>query len=39
MFTGHEGYQKHLRVMQKNHVEVMRDMLGWELRPDLLPPP
>jgi putative tricarboxylic transport membrane protein len=39
MFTGHEGYKKHLRGMQKNHVEVMRDLLKWELRADLLPPP
>jgi putative tricarboxylic transport membrane protein len=39
MFTGHEGYKKHLRGMQRNHVEVMRDLLKWELRPDLKPAP
>jgi putative tricarboxylic transport membrane protein len=39
MFQGHEGYKEHLRGMQRNHVNVMRDMLGWELRPDLAPAP
>ena len=39
MFQGHEGYKEHLRGMQRNHVNVMRDLLGWDLRPDLAPPP
>jgi putative tricarboxylic transport membrane protein len=39
MFQGHEGYRVHLRGMQANHVRVMRDLLEWELRPDLTPAP
>jgi len=34
-FKGPDGYREFLVDFEKNHVRMMRDELGWELRPDL----
>ena len=35
-FKGAEEYREWLITFENNHVDLMRDVFGWELRPDLV---
>lgn len=37
-FKGHDEYVEFLRNYEKRHIEIMRDVLGWEFRDDFTPP-
>jgi tripartite-type tricarboxylate transporter receptor subunit TctC len=34
-FRGPDGYKEFLITFEDNHVRMMRDVFGWELRDDL----
>ena len=34
-YAGPDGYKEFLETFETNHVRMMRDEFGWELRPDL----
>ncbi|HUE45322.1 MAG TPA: hypothetical protein VMO81_03630, partial [Aestuariivirgaceae bacterium] len=34
-YRGPEGYKEFLETIETNHVRMMRDAFGWELRDDL----
>jgi hypothetical protein len=34
-YKGPDGYKEFLVDFERNHVRMMRDEFGWELRPDL----